>query len=331
MNMIYVIGFGAVGSTLTAYLLAAGRKPIVVARREKITGLRSHERLHVERSGAPSGMVLPAPDTTADPDYSDASHVFICTKRAQLPQALESLKGRLPVTARVLACVNGVGAEEEILAVLPGQPCSTVSVMANMRVISPMRVRLTTAPELIITHADKTTLNLFAGTGMKVQAAGPGSIWGKLLINLNNAICALCNRGFADIFQDEYMRKAYVAALDEAAALLEAAGEPFTMPAPVSYKVYRWVLDRYPGIPLWVARRKNGLSDEAFPSMCADLQAGRETEVRYLNGAVVELAQRLDRPAPVNSGLMRLIEDRRDQPAPPPLEPKALCKELGLI
>lgn len=45
----------------------------------------------------------------------------------------------------------------------------------------------------------------------------------------------------------------------------------------------------------------------ARSSMWEDLQAGRKTEIDFLNGEVLRLAESLARPAPVNAELVALI------------------------
>ena len=49
------------------------------------------------------------------------------------------------------------------------------------------------------------------------------------------------------------------------------------------------------------------IDEAARSSMWDDLQAGRKTEIDYLNGAVVLLAASLGRTAPCNSHMMQLI------------------------
>jgi 2-dehydropantoate 2-reductase len=44
-------------------------------------------------------------------------------------------------------------------------------------------------------------------------------------------------------------------------------------------------------------------------SMWEDLEAGRVTEIDYLNGEIVRLAEKLGRTAPVNTRLITLIRD----------------------
>jgi len=142
---------------------------------------------------------------------------------------------------------------------------------------------------------------------MRVHRAGGRTAWGKLLINLNNAILALTNCGFADLFRDRRLTEVFVHVMDEAIGILDAARIGYDLPAPVPYRAYRWLLLRAPRIPLFVARVKNGLSDEAYPSMLADLKAGETTEVDALNGAIVRLANKQGREAPRNAELVRLV------------------------
>jgi 2-dehydropantoate 2-reductase len=49
------------------------------------------------------------------------------------------------------------------------------------------------------------------------------------------------------------------------------------------------------------------IDPHARTSMWEDLQAGRRTEIDYLNGEVVRLAESLGRRAPVNAKLVELI------------------------
>jgi len=49
------------------------------------------------------------------------------------------------------------------------------------------------------------------------------------------------------------------------------------------------------------------IDPEARSSMWEDLQAGRRTEIDYLNGAVVTLARASGRPAPANERIVELI------------------------
>ena len=63
---------------------------------------------------------------------------------------------------------------------------------------------------------------------------------------------------------------------------------------------------------------------KARSSMADDLAAGRKTEVDYINGELVRLAERLQRAAPVNRAIVELV--RKAEAGAKPLGPAALRK-----
>ena len=66
----------------------------------------------------------------------------------------------------------------------------------------------------------------------------------------------------------------------------------------------------------------------ARSSMADDLAAGRRTEVDWINGEVVRLAQRLGRQAPVNARLSGLVHSAEREKTPPRWSGEALLAEL---
>jgi 2-dehydropantoate 2-reductase len=61
---------------------------------------------------------------------------------------------------------------------------------------------------------------------------------------------------------------------------------------------------------------------KARSSMADDLAAGRKTEIDYLNGELVRLAEQLKRRAPVNKTIVELVH--RAEAGSEPLSPAAL-------
>jgi 2-dehydropantoate 2-reductase len=71
------------------------------------------------------------------------------------------------------------------------------------------------------------------------------------------------------------------------------------------------LLPRILRLPDWLFKRVAAtmlrIDPEARSSMWEDLQAGRRTEIDYLNGAVVKLALASGRAAPANERIVELI------------------------
>jgi 2-dehydropantoate 2-reductase len=131
--------------------------------------------------------------------------------------------------------------------------------------------------------------------------------WGKLLLNLNNAVNALSGVPLkAELSQRDY-RRCLALLMDEALRALAASG---IAPAQIGGVAPRR-LPTMLRLPDWIYRRIAAASlkidPEARSSMWEDLQAGRRTEVDYLNGAVVKLARAAGLEAPANRRIVELV------------------------
>lgn len=141
--------------------------------------------------------------------------------------------------------------------------------------------------------------------------------WGKLLINLNNAVNALSGKPLkAQLVQRDY-RRVMAATLREGLAILDAARITPAKVGAVGPRLLPWVM----ASPNWLFRTafmpKWKIDDRARSSMADDLAAGRVTEVDYLNGELVTLAEQHGLDAPINRRIVALI--RKAEAGAPPL------------
>ncbi|HET8750650.1 MAG TPA: ketopantoate reductase C-terminal domain-containing protein, partial [Sphingomicrobium sp.] len=150
--------------------------------------------------------------------------------------------------------------------------------------------------------------------------------WGKLLINLNNAVNALSGRTLRDELRQRDFRRVFAASMREGLDLLDRAGiEPAKVgtvaPALLPYVIAApdWLFNN-------VFSRSWKIDAKARSSMADDLAAGRKTEVDYLNGELVRLAERLSIDAPVNRAIVELV--RQAEAGAKPLSPKALRRAV---
>ena len=151
-----------------------------------------------------------------------------------------------------------------------------------------------------------------------------GLAWGKLLINLNNAVNALSGRTLQDELKRRDYRRVFAASMREGLDLLKRAKiRPATV-GPISPHALPRIIDS----PDWLFNRfflsRWKIDARARSSMADDLAAGRKTEIDYINGELVRLAERLQRAAPVNRAIVELV--RKAEQGADPLSPKALRK-----
>ena len=134
-----------------------------------------------------------------------------------------------------------------------------------------------------------------------------GLAWGKLLINLNNAVNALSGRTLRDELKRRDYRRVFAASMREGLGLLKRADiKPATV-GPISPQSLPRIIDS----PDWLFNnlflKKWKIDAQARSSMADDLAAGRKTEIDYLNGELVQLAEQLQRDAPVNRAIVDLV------------------------
>ena len=153
-----------------------------------------------------------------------------------------------------------------------------------------------------------------------------GLAWGKLLINLNNAVNALSGRTLVEELRERDYRRVFAASMREGLRLLDRAKiEPAKVGA-----VGPRLLPLIVGSPDWlfnnVFLRKWKIDAKARSSMADDLVAGRKTEIDYINGELVALADKIGAKAPVNRRIVELI--RKAEAGAPPWAPAALRREV---
>lgn len=329
--MVLVAGAGAVGTILAAYLSAA-KQPVRLLIRERDTArFAAVPQVQVDPSSGAPPFVAPGPEIVATLDLTGIRYLLICVKFPALEAFLDQLPQPLPPDLTLVSTLNGIRAIRRIRERFPRQKAVSMSVMFNGQLLGPLHAQITTRAQVILGTDDARLLGLFAGSGMSVlRAEGDRAVWGKLLINLANAVCALTHTTFKDLLTQPDLRAIYVAVLDEAIGLMEHAGIPYQLPMPIPYRTYRRILLYGGPIPWWVAKAKNGLREGAYPSMVADIEGGRKTEVEQLNGEIVGLGREQGRPTPVNGTIVELLQRIEGRLPPTYLTPAELRERLRI-
>ena len=308
--MLTLVGAGSVGVTLATYLAAAG-KPIKLYTRDKDrSSFEATGRLTVDRPRKPA-LTAPLPPLTESLFDADTRYLLVATKFAALPGLLQQLQNA-PSHLTLVSTLNGVQTLPLIHQQLPQIKTAALTIMFNAQHSGVLHAQLTTKPAVILAsqtnEGDPVLSALLAGTGLSLShSKGEQACWGKLLINLANAIGALTQSTFRDLLSDPDLRAIFVAVLDEAVDRIEAAGIAYKLPMPLPYRGYRALLKYGGSLTWWLAQVKNGLDDGAYPSMVSDVRAGRVTEVQQLNGEIVSLGLKQGWPAPVNAALVQMV------------------------
>ena len=116
----------------------------------------------------------------------------------------------------------------------------------------------------------------------------------------------------ADELRQRDFRRAWALCLTEGLALVKAAGIEPVDPLPMPLKLMPQIMRLPDALYRYVVAAGSGgkvrVDPHARSSMADDLAKGRATEVDYLQGEVVRLAERLGKRAPVNARLVALVK-----------------------
>ncbi len=296
-----MIGCGAVGSLFAANL--AQLEDVEVWAYDlwqpHVDAINEHG---LRLSGA--GEVLGRPHATSDPAELPACDFgIVATKSMHTSSALEATAHAFTEGA-VCSVQNGAG-NEELIAEHVREVIRGTTFPAG-HIVEPGHVGWDTKGDTHIgpfepspTPIEKVRELAGACTrgGMPTHALDDarGAQWRKLIFNAaSNAIAALTGFTHGQIAEFGPTRELAWGVMAEGRAVADAQGI---------------VLDMSPEELFDHAARK----DVAYghkPSMLQDVEAGRETEIDFLNGAIVDFGKRYGVDAPLNQALTQLIKAR---------------------
>jgi len=309
---IAIFGAGSVGAFIGGALIAGGADVVLIGRARVGERIARHglsiSDMDGRRSQVPADRVRYSQDPAA---LASAGLVLVTVKSADTEAAAQALAAHAAADAMVISLQNGIGNADVLRRALPGRRVLAGMVPFNVVQTNDGRFHRGTEGSLMVEASPALApwLAAFEAAGLPLlQRADFASVqWGKLLLNLNNAVNALSGLPLkAQLSQRDY-RRCLALLMDEALRALHAAG---IEPAQVA-KVAPARLPKLLRLPDWLYKRLASASlridPEARSSMWEDLQAGRRTEVDYLNGAVVALAQGVGLDAPANRSIVDLV------------------------
>jgi len=167
-----------------------------------------------------------------------------------------------------------------------------------------------------------------AGDVLELRDDMPSVAAGKLLLNLNNGICAATGLTIAESLRSRDARWCFAACMREGVRILGVTG-----PAPAKVVALpAWAIARMLSLPnfvvMRVAKQMVKVDPSARSSTLQDVLAGRRTEIDVLNGAIAELAQDAGLEAPANATVTRLVHGLYGRHPPPFLDPRGLRAEI---
>jgi 2-dehydropantoate 2-reductase len=317
-----IYGAGAIGGVVAGHLALAGNDVILIGRSGHVNEIRKHGLRFITPIGTYI-LQLPAVTTPNDVSFQAGDAVLLCVKSQNTDEALRDLRDVVD-DVPVFCLQNGVRNEEIATQYFPRVYGVMVRVggvfINNGEVIA----RRDPPGWLIMGHYPEGMDELVETVAEDLRKAGflvlvtPDVMpykWGKLMINLANAIGAITNARGGD--NNRIIR----ATQQEAQEILSQEG-------------IRWISNEELASewPDSTIRPRNIIDTKEQSSTWQSLARRQgSVETDFLNGEIVRLAERLGIQAPINERLLYITKQMAaEHDLPGKYTPAELLKLLGL-
>jgi len=305
---IAIFGAGAIGCWVGGRLAAGGARVTLIGRPRVLDEL-SNGLTVSDLDG--DRYTVRVPTTSDHGAVRDADIVLVTVKSAQTAGAGVALAKVLPKETTVVSLQNGV----RNVDVLREKGITARAGMVPWNVVRrlPGAYHRGSSGVLMIEHhaRDGAWYGALAAAGIAFQTRNDmvAVQWAKLVLNLNNAVNALSGLPLREELSLRGYRKVLAAAQREAIELLAQKGQYIARLTPLPARFVPRVLDLPDSVFRIVARPMIAIDPHARSSMWDDLEARRATEIEYLQGEIVTLAEALGVPAKaaVNRALVKLV------------------------
>ncbi|UCF47251.1 MAG: 2-dehydropantoate 2-reductase, partial [Myxococcales bacterium] len=266
---------------------------------------------------------------------SSCDVVFCCVKSGATAEAAKILANVLKPETVVVSLPNGLRNPEILRAALPRNPVLAAVVDFNIIVGEGAVFHRTTSGPLIIETRrggqDRPWVDALRASELEVEEVRPiaPEQWTKLLVNLNNAVSALSGAPTRDMILSRRYRRVIAKLLDEALDVLREVGVRPAKFRGVPLRVMSFIMKLPTPIVRVIIRAQLRVDPEARASMWTDLERGRLTEVDFLNGEIVRLADEHRVAAPINRRIVELVhEAERAGAGSPRMSAETLLRSL---
>jgi 2-dehydropantoate 2-reductase len=308
---IVVAGAGAIGCFVGGQLAAAGRDVRFLARQRIVDEVAAHGLSLSDCDGGSARVEASRVAIGADPRMLDsAGVVLVAVKSGATREMAQTIRAFAPAQAVVVSLQNGVDNATILQQELPGRRVFAGMVPFNVVALGEGRFHRASDGDIVIDAMSGTLAQTLSTPGMAVRTHSDMNAiaWGKLLLNLNNALNALAGVPLREEISDRRWRLVLAACVDEALAALRAAGIRPARVASLPPAALPTVLRLPDFLFRLVAASQVKIDPTALSSMCSDLERHRTTEIDQLQGAVVALASAQGLSAPMNQAVLDLVK-----------------------
>lgn len=313
MKRIVIAGAGTIGCYIGGLLAIAGHEVTFYGRPRVLNEIRRYGMTLTDFDGKdphhlPPGLLRLSENPI---NLSKGEIILVCVKSADTLAIAREIAAYAKNDAVVISLQNGLENAMELARALPRHDVRAGMVGLNIVAEGRGMFHRAIGGSIRIESGPGDVAHQLVAPGLSVGETGEihAEQWGKLLINLMNALDALSGLTLHDLLLDRSWRRLVADQMDEALAVLKAAKItpklPILLPA--------WMMPFVLRLPTVLFRRVAApmvtIDPEASTSMARDLESGRKTEIYALQGAIVALGEAYGVPTPINAHVARLMQE----------------------
>lgn len=318
---IIIAGAGSIGCFVGGMLAGGGRSVGLLARPRVVAEIERCDLRVSSFEGAdrriPASQLMLATDAAV---LAEAIIVLVTVKSADTAAMADEIARHAPADAVVVSLQNGVGNVAILRERLPGWQVLSGMVPFNVIALGEGRYHRATSGDIVIDRDQADTAARLSVDGLTLCASDnmPGVQWGKLLLNLNNALNALSGLPLREQLAQWPWRRLLADQLSEALRAMKAEGISPVASNGVPPALTPYLLRLPDALFQILARRSMQIDPMARSSMWEDLRHRRRTEIDYLQGVIVALAERHRIDVPLTRRIVDLVKaaERAGQGSP---------------
>jgi 2-dehydropantoate 2-reductase len=306
-----VAGAGSIGCFVGGMLAASGRDVALLARPRVIAEIEADGLRLTSFEGFDRRIVANALTLSEDPAiFTDAAVVLVTVKSADTAEIADVIGQHAPSDAAIVSLQNGVGNVTVLREKLPGRRVLAGMVPFNVIAMGQGRFHRATSGDIVIEQDDAGTAEKLSAPGLTMRPSSDiaGVQWGKLLVNLNNALNALADLPLRRQLAQRAWRRLFADQMAEGLAALRAEGIRPVSSTPIPANWTPALLRLPDAVFEIMLGRTMKIDPEARSSMWEDLQRGRRTEIDYLQGVITGIADRHGLQVPLSRRIVELVK-----------------------
>lgn len=304
-----IYGAGGIGGVIGAQLFKADHEVVLIARGPHLEKIR-RDGLRYETPHASETLPLSAVGHPSEIDFRDDDVVLLTMKAQHTLDALNTLRDIAGDSIPVVCGQNGVANER--MALRRFRHVYGMLIYLPSTFLEPGTIQTNSAKTIGILDTGvfpngidasvETLMGKLESANFSARPTADIMRWkyGKLLINLGNALNALCPR-------NDEANPIRTLIRDECRACFEAAGIDYTEEDEITARRG----------DLMKSGEINGVGRQGDSSWQGLMRGNRDIEADYLNGEVIMLGRLHGVPTPANETLLRLANDMARKGTPP--------------